>query len=358
MGIFLKELPQSSPVLSFWITDRLDIFEKNHLSIFDLCIEFKTPPKSVVEEYLINEMNGFPISNTWAKKIINVENIGFKEIHKISTWTKLICKSNPTYNAQEQFENLLQKNIFLSNGIPENVNKNEKDFDLNLINADMNLNQVYESLNSDTKIRICEYGPSGTGKSEYAHQIAKLLNRPLIIKKGSDILGKYIGESEKNLANAFQEVKNRKGVLLLDEVDSLLCNRSETLHSWEASLVNELLTQIDIMDEILIVTTNHLEKLDPAAMRRFDLKIKFDYLLPAQIEIIWKKTLYDLKIENNFQVMSEALTIKNLSIGDFINTNRQSKFIKIKDANDLLCRLKKETSFKCDSTHSKSIGFI
>ena len=72
-------------------------------------------------------------------------------------------------------------------------------------------------------------------------------------------------------------------ILLLDEVDSFLQDRRNARHSWEISAVNEMLTQMESYRGLFIASTNLMDNLDEAALRRFDLKISFGYLAAEQI---------------------------------------------------------------------------
>jgi SpoVK/Ycf46/Vps4 family AAA+-type ATPase len=183
------------------------------------------------------------------------------------------------------------------------------------------------------------------------------LGKSLISKKGSDILGKYIGETEQNLANAFSEASTNSGVLLLDEIDGLLFDRGHSSKTWQISMVNELLMQMDQFSGILVTTTNYFEKLDQAAMRRFDLKIKFDYLRPHQIEDLVKTYLKNFSLDFNEVFLEKAKTLQKLTPGDFSNIARQSKISRINGVDDFYNRLEKEVLCKREGA-SKPIGFL
>lgn len=99
--------------------------------------------------------------------------------------------------------------------------------------------------------RICLYGVAGTGKSAYAKFVASKLGCEIIIKKVSELLGMHVGQTEKNIVNAFKEAKNKKAVLVFDEVDSFLQDRSSANRSWEISQVNEMLVQMESFNEVL-----------------------------------------------------------------------------------------------------------
>lgn len=109
--------------------------------------------------------------------------------------------------------------------------------------------------------RLCLYGPPGTGKTAFAHYLAKQLAKPLIIKRASDLLSPYIGETEMAVAAAFNQATKQQAILLIDEVDSFLQDRSKARQSWEVSMVNELLTQLEAFDGVFIASTNLMHNL-------------------------------------------------------------------------------------------------
>ncbi|MGN6819646.1 MAG: AAA family ATPase [Sphingomonas sp.] len=125
-------------------------------------------------------------------------------------------------------------------------------------------------------------GPPGTGKTALAHHLAQRLDRPLIAKRASDLLSKWVGGTEANIADAFAEAREEDAVLLFDEIDSILADRSGAQASWEVSQVNELLTWFERHPLPFVAATNHAAKLDPAAMRRFVFKLELRALSPAR----------------------------------------------------------------------------
>lgn len=170
--------------------------------------------------------------------------------------------------------------------------KKEKDlpYDMSLIHASIDMKALCERIKKvcgikDSKdfatadstqgIRILAYGMAGSGKSEFAKVLAKELNRPIILKKASDLLSMRLGKSEQNIAKAFSEAEQKGAILVLDEVDSFLQDRSGAYHSWEVTQVNEMLTQMESFQGIFIATTNFMDNLDKASIRRFDMKIEF-----------------------------------------------------------------------------------
>ena len=344
---------------TIWVTNRLDIFSYRDLSRFSYCLELKKPTRAMRQDFLRKKIGNSNISESWIVRTAMKENIPFETLEKIANFTKLVCSSKENQSAEVVFDKALSKatKFLRSADSAESLYSAEK-YNQDFINADADLAYVSDALKGHSEARICLSGPPGCGKTGYAHHLGSLLDTPVITKKGSDILGRYLGDTEQNLAGAFQEAKSRDALLLIDEVDGLLSNRQDAQRNWEVSIVNELLTQIDTFKGLLVVTTNLFEKLDPAAMRRFDLKVKFDYLNDKQIKQFWNMYIQQHSLKNNDQLRQEAMCLKELTPGDFANIERQSKFMPLKDTYDLLNRLKKEASFKHEHGQKKAIGFL
>jgi|GEM_PF-1587112 len=119
------------------------------------------------------------------------------------------------------------------------------------------------------------HGPSGAGKTELAKYLARQAGCNLQVERMSDLLSMWVGESEKNMANAFRKAAAQGSILLLDEFDSLAYDRNKAQRSWEVSQTNELLQQIENYPGVLIASTNLVDSLDQAISRRFTHKIGF-----------------------------------------------------------------------------------
>ncbi len=95
----------------------------------------------------------------------------------------------------------------------------------------------------------------------------------IIVKRASDILSKWIGESPRAIAQAFKEAAIRKAFLVFDEADSLLAQRDDETKPWQSQQVNEMLTWMESHNYPFACTTNLIENIDRAALRRFVFKI-------------------------------------------------------------------------------------
>jgi AAA+ superfamily predicted ATPase len=149
--------------------------------------------------------------------------------------------------------------------------------DLALYEAEAAIAPLLERLSADgaaADFSLLLTGPPGTGKTALAAHLAERLDRPLKVKRASDLLSKWVGETESNIAEAFAEARDQGAVLLFDEADSLLSDRGDAQRSWEVTQVNEMLTWMDCHPLPFVAATNFARRLDPAALRRFVFKIE------------------------------------------------------------------------------------
>jgi transitional endoplasmic reticulum ATPase len=205
--------------------------------------------------------------------------------------------------------------------------------------------------------RICLYGPPGTGKSAFARWVAEQLGSPLHVRRVSDLVSPFVGMTEKNMARAFREAQKTGAVLLLDEVDSFLQDRRAAQRSWEVTAVNEMLTQMEGFSGVFIATTNLMEDLDQAALRRFDLKLRFGYLESEQARRLFESQCEALGMGAPSAADLQALgRLEQLTPGDFAAAARQHRFRPLTDPADLVDALVRECELK-EGAMTRMIGF-
>ncbi|TVQ21321.1 MAG: AAA family ATPase [Spirochaetaceae bacterium] len=130
-------------------------------------------------------------------------------------------------------------------------------------------------LQSGQSLRLLVGGPPGGGKTQYALWLARRLGRDVVLKRPSDLLSKWVGDSEKLIAAAFRDAERTGSVLVIDEADALLYDRDTAVRSWEHSQIAEFLQQIQEFEGILIACTNRVDGVDPALRRRFHKHLTF-----------------------------------------------------------------------------------
>lgn len=132
------------------------------------------------------------------------------------------------------------------------------------------------------------YGLPGTGKTLMGQAIAEKLGCELKIINTADIESSEPGQAERNIRDVFKNAVGKKVVLLFDECDSLVFDRS-TLGPILGAQVNELLSSLEKYDGVTIFTTNRIETLDEAVNRRLALKLEFEMPNEEQRQEIWKR---------------------------------------------------------------------
>jgi hypothetical protein len=108
---------------------------------------------------------------------------------------------------------------------------------------------------------------------------------PVLQKRASDLLGGLVGDTEKQIAAAFAEARADRAFLIFDEAESLLFDRTHATRSWELSQINEMLTWMSEHAYPFACTTNLVERLDEASLRRFLIKIRLGWLRPSQARV-------------------------------------------------------------------------
>jgi SpoVK/Ycf46/Vps4 family AAA+-type ATPase len=215
------------------------------------------------------------------------------------------------------------------------------EIDLELFNANLPLAPLFERLRGSdhADISLLLTGPPGTGKTALAHHLARALDRPLVVKRASDLLSKWVGGTERLIAGAFAEARRRDGVLLLDEADSLLFDRGTARANWEVSQVNELLTWLDRHPLPVVAVTNHAARLDPATLRRFVFKLELRPLDPQQAARAFRDRF-------GLDAPASLAMLGNLTPGDFAVVARQLRHAPAGDAEAIVARLRAEAAAK------------
>ena len=130
-----------------------------------------------------------------------------------------------------------------------------------------------------TGISVLLYGPPGTGKTMSAQIIANEVGLDIYRIDISQITSKYVGETEKNLSDIFNEARNSNLILFFDEADSLFAKRTEIHDSndkYSNAETSYILQKIEEYDGMCILATNLLTNFDPALMRRITYAIGFE----------------------------------------------------------------------------------
>jgi hypothetical protein len=140
-------------------------------------------------------------------------------------------------------------------------------------------------------VRMLFAGPSGTGKTLAAEVLAHELGVDLLLVDISRVVSKWIGETEKNLAEVFDAAERAQALLFFDEADALFGRRTEVsdAHDRYANLETAyLLARLERFEGLAILATNLRQNIDPAFARRLEFAIDFEEPTVGERRELWR----------------------------------------------------------------------
>jgi len=356
---FLNQLLQENTVPTIWITNSLYPLDPAHLRRFDYCLHMDIPPKSVRTAMLAECTQGLNVTPEWCNATAANSALSPAVMARAAKVAGAMFEAGASSSAELLLDDVIESAIRVQTGEAPRPKKKAGNFayQLEAVNSDCNLAEVIAGLRATGEGRLCLYGPPGTGKSAFAKHVAKALGKPVLLKRASDILGSLVGQTEHNMAAMFREAKADEAVLILDEADSLLRERDGARRGWEVTMVNEMLTQMESFEGIFFATTNLMDHLDAASLRRFDLKINLGFLKYEQRVALCRNACESLSLDFVPTLETSLRSLDQLTPGDFDNVLRQSRMRPMRAAEDLIERLKQETKLK-KLASTRSIGFM
>jgi SpoVK/Ycf46/Vps4 family AAA+-type ATPase len=230
-------------------------------------------------------------------------------------------------------------------------------FDPRFVNVNIDLASLAQGIEKTRSARLCLYGPPGTGKTAFGTWLAEELDCPLMLRRASDLISPYVGETEQNIARIFREATRERALLLIDEADSFLRDRAGSRHSWEVTAVNEMLTQMEYFEGVLVMSTNLFELLDEAALRRFDAKLCFRYLTRQQVQMFFLERCKAMELDDSATACERLLSnVETLAPGDFATVIRRHRLSPVRSAIDFANALAEEC--RARQRGAMPIGFL
>lgn len=356
---WLNRTLEENAVPALWLSNAIDGIDPAFLRRFDMVIEMPVPPRAQ-RERIVRDACGGMLDEAAICRVAASPELAPAVISRAADVVRTIGTGLDAAGAGRAVAFLIDQSLEAQGHAPLGRNDAARlpaVYDAALLNADTDMLQLADGLASTRAARLCLYGPPGTGKTAYGRWLAERLDMPLLVYTASELMSKWVGESEKNIAAAFRRAENEKGLLLIDEVDSFLQDRAHARQSWEVTLVNEMLTRMETFSGVFIASTNLMAGLDPAALRRFDLKVCFDYLLPDQAAALLARYGASLALAPATPAdLGHLRALRNVTPGDFAAVARQHRFRPIVSAAAFVQALAQECTLKAPA--SSPIGFV
>ncbi|MBU2772507.1 AAA family ATPase [Acidithiobacillus ferrooxidans] len=261
-----NRLLERAKVPTIWVSNSVEGIDPAYRRRMIYELEFTVPPKAVRQRIIAQQVQDLAIPEEHVARWAQESHLTPGSVQQAARAVRLMGEKAGAA-PMLTIETLLEQHgrRFLR--------RPSLEFNINLLECDQDLPTVLQQLLNLPDARVLLHGPSGTGKTAFAHHVADVLGKEMHRLLASDILGKYVGETEQNIAAAFRRA--RGGVLFLDEADSFLSDREFATQQWEVTSVNELFQQMDSFHGTLILATNLIRTLDTAVFRRFDSTLGF-----------------------------------------------------------------------------------
>lgn len=355
---WINRMLEANPVPTVWLSNsgRLDAA---FIRRFDMVFELPVPPRRQRARIIEGACGGL-LDAPAVQRLAESEALAPAVVTRAAAVVRAIHADLGAQGAASAMT-LLIGNTLEAQGHPpldrSTGDRLPETYDPALLHTDADLQEIGAGLVRARGGRLCLYGPPGTGKTAYGRWLAGQMGVPLHVKRASDLMSKWVGENEQNIARAFRQAAQEGAVLLIDEVDSFLQDRRGARSSWEVTLVNEMLTQMESFPGVFVASTNLVEGLDQAALRRFDLKVRFDYLKPAQAWALLCRQCSVLALEAPAEDLQPRLArLGKLTPGDFVAAARQHRFRPLGSPAALIAVLEAECDIK-EGTRG-TLGFL
>jgi SpoVK/Ycf46/Vps4 family AAA+-type ATPase len=359
---WVNQILESNTVPTIWVTNRIEQIDPAFRRRFAYHLELKSPPPGAREALVRKTLEGVAVSDAFVAKLTERKGLTPAQIRTAVRFAGLAGFEGAST------ESLIERQLRNSDQALGNrdrdgaMRRSVTTYDLEMLNIESRFEvpRMIAALKARGHGTLCFHGAPGTGKTALAEHLAQCLDKPLLIKQASDLMSKFVGETEQNMAAMFQEGESEKAVLLLDEADSFLQDRRGAQRTYEVTEVNEMLQGMERFRGIFVCTTNLMDRIDQAALRRFTFKIRFRPLSRAQREKMFVvEALAGDESSLDLELRTRLGKLDQLCPGDFAAVKRQTDILAAEfSAEEFMDQLEAEHCIKPEVREARNIGFV
>jgi SpoVK/Ycf46/Vps4 family AAA+-type ATPase len=281
---WVNQILETNTVPTIWVTNRIEQIDPAFRRRFAYHLELKSPPPGAREAAHPQDAGRRAVGDTFVAKLTERKGLTPAQIRTAVRFAGLGAGRRESAPSEGMgLETLIErqlKNADAALGNPPDGKRppaSVTTYDLAMLNVEtrFEIPRIVEALKARGHGTLCFYGAPGTGKTALGEHIAARWAKPLIVKQASDLMSKFVGETEQNMAAMFKEAEDENAVLLLDEADSLPARPPWRAAQLRGDRGERNAAGMERFNGIFVCTTNLLDRIDQAALRRFTFKIKF-----------------------------------------------------------------------------------